>query len=87
MLPAGIGTLLLVIAWQSSVGSLARQTVLIAGLGVIAWTIPTDALARQLFRNDRVLVEKLIFQHNHLHDQVVAQEVKRLMWIWQKRNR
>jgi hypothetical protein len=87
MLPAGIGLLLLVIAWQSSVGSLARQTVLIAGLGIIAWTIPTDALARYLFRDDPVLAEKLVFQHNHPHDQTAAQEVKQLMWIWQRHNR
>lgn len=85
MLPAGISLLLLVIAWQSSVGSLARQTVLITGLGVITWTIPTDALARQLFRNDPTLVEKLIFQHNNPHDQAATKEVRRLMSIWYKR--
>ncbi|MGI4863396.1 MAG: hypothetical protein ACRYFZ_05690 [Janthinobacterium lividum] len=87
MFPAGIGMLLLVIAWQSSVGSLARQTVLIAGLGVIAWTIPTDTLAQYLFRNDPILAEKLIFQHNHPHDRVAAQEVQQLMWIWKRRTR
>ncbi len=77
MLPAGTGMLLLTIAWQSSVGSLTRQTVLTASLGLIAWAIPTETLVRQFYRNDSILVEKMIYQHQHPNDKAATAEVLR----------
>ena len=85
MLPVGIGTLLLAIAWQSSVGILTRQTVLVIGLGLLAWAIHSDALARQLFRDDPFLVEKLLFQQQHPHNKAAAKEARQLVEFWNKR--
>jgi hypothetical protein len=85
MLPVGIGLLLVAIAWQSSVGILTRQTVLIAGLGLFAWTFPTDTLVQLLFRDDPTLVKKLLFQQQHPQDQAAAKEAKQLIGLWHKR--
>lgn len=85
LLLGGIGILLVAIAWQSSVGMLARQTVLIAGLGLLAWSVPSDALAQQLFRDDPALIKKLLFQQQHPQDQAANEEAKQLMGLWHKR--
>ena len=48
-------------------------------LGALAWAVPTETMVRQFYRDDSVLVEKMIYQHQHPGDKAATAEVLRLL--------
>jgi len=85
MLLVGILSLLLVLAGQLTARYLSRRVVLIIGLGIFAWVVPTETLIQTFYRDDSALVEEMIFQHHHPNDKAASTEVLRLLHA--RRNR
>ena len=85
MLPVGTLMLVLAIAWQSSIGALRRQTILVAGLGAFAWLVSTAAILQQRYPDDPALVEKALYQDQHPRDQAATLVVRQAMATWHKR--
>jgi hypothetical protein len=79
LLSVGVIILLVTISLKWASGQLTRSFLLIAALGLVTWVVPTDTLARQFYRDDPALVEKMIFHHYHPGDKAATNEMWRLL--------
>lgn len=79
LLMVGVSIMAVTIMLQLTAGRLARRIMLVTGLGVIAWAVPTETLVRAFYRDDPTLVEKMIFQYHHPIDKASTAEVSRLL--------
>jgi hypothetical protein len=85
LLMVGVLTLLVTISFKWAAGQLARPILLIAAMGLLTWAVPIDALVRQFYRDDPVLVAKMLFQQHHPGDKAATAEVLSLLHA--RRNR
>lgn len=80
LLSVGVTTVVLTLSLESAAGRLVVGPILlIAGLGMATWAIPTETFVQTFYRDDPALVEKMLFQQHHPNDKAATAEVSRLL--------